>query len=99
MDATSKHRHTVTRMSRRAFDAEITLDLAVNLIPFAIIGFFVAVFAVFNPWGFDPLQSTIQFAILLVTMGALGVVTWFAARVIETDERTRHETSETEVDR
>lgn len=86
-------------MSRRAFDAEITLDLAVNAIPFLIMGFFVAVFAIFNPWGFDPLQSTIQFAILLVTMGTLGVVTWVAARVIETDDRTRHDTSETSSDR
>lgn len=82
-------------MSRRAFDAEIALDLAVNLIPFLIIGFFVAVFAVFNPWGFDPLQSTIQFAVLLLTMGSLAIVTYFAARAIETDERTRHDTSET----
>jgi Cu/Ag efflux pump CusA len=86
-------------MSRRAFDAEITLDLAVNAIPFLIIGFFVAVFALFNPWGFDPLQSTIQFAILIHTMLSLAVVTWVAARVIETDERTRHETSETPSDR
>lgn len=82
-------------MSRRAFDAEIALDLAVNVIPFLIMGFFVAVFAVFNPWGFDPLQSTIQFFILIHTMLSLGVVTYVAARVIETDDRTRHDTSET----
>lgn len=82
-------------MSRRAFDAEVTLDLAVNAIPFLIMGFFVAVFAVFNPWGIDPLQSTIQFAILLLTMLSLAFVTYVAARVIETDERTRHDTSET----
>ncbi|MBZ6493521.1 MULTISPECIES: DUF6684 family protein [Natrinema] len=79
-------------MSRRAFDAEIALDLAVNVLPFAIIAFFVVVFAVFNPWGFDPLQSTIQFAILVATMGTLAVVTLLAARVIETDERTRNGT-------
>ncbi|ELY75378.1 MULTISPECIES: DUF6684 family protein [Natrinema] len=81
-------------MSRRSFDAEIALDLAVNVIPFLIIGFFVAVFAVFNPWGVDPLQSTLQFAVLLVTMGALAVVTYVAARAIETDDRTRRDTAE-----
>lgn len=81
-------------MSRRAFDAEIALDLAVNAIPFLIMAFFVAVFAVFNPWGFDPLQSSIQFAVLVATMGALATVTLLAARVIETDDRTRHETGE-----
>lgn len=81
-------------MSRRAFDAEVALDLAVNLIPFLIIGFFVVVFAVFNPWGFDPLQSAIQFAILLHTMLLLAIVTYIAARAIETDDRTRYETAE-----
>lgn len=78
-------------MSRRAFDAEVALDLAVNLIPFAIILFFVVLFAVFNPWGFSLLQSTLQFAILLVTAGLLALVTLIAARAIEGDEHTRHE--------
>lgn len=81
-------------MSRRAFDAEIALDLTVNLIPLAIILFFVATFAVFNPWGVDPLQSGLQFAILLSFATVLAVVTYLAARVIETDPRTRHASSE-----
>ncbi|WP_254763622.1 DUF6684 family protein [Natrinema marinum] len=81
-------------MSRRAFDAEIALDLAVNAIPFLIVGFFVVVFALFNPWGFDPLQSTVQFAILVTTMVLLAVVTLVAARVIETDDRTRGDSPE-----
>ncbi|WP_436347751.1 DUF6684 family protein [Natronorubrum sp. FCH18a] len=78
-------------MSRRAFDSEVALDLAVNLIPFAIILFFVALFAVFNPWGFSPLQSTVQFAVLLTTAGLLALVTYFSARAIEGDEHTRHD--------
>ncbi|AGB32770.1 hypothetical protein C488_08987 [Natrinema pellirubrum DSM 15624] len=82
-------------MSRRAFDAEVTLDLAVNLLPFLIMAFFVGVFAVFNPWGVDPLQSALQFSILFATMGMLAVATYLAARVIETDDRTRHDTSDT----
>lgn len=81
-------------MSRPAFDAEVALDLAVNTVPFLIMAFFVAVFAVFNPWGFDPLQSTIQFAVLLATMGTLAFVTYLAAREIETDDRTRYDTGE-----
>ncbi|WP_254528985.1 DUF6684 family protein [Natrinema gelatinilyticum] len=82
-------------MSRPAFDAEVALDLAVNLIPFAIIAFFVVVFAVFNPWGFNPLQSTVQFTILLTTMLLLAVVTLIAARAIETDEHTQQRRPET----
>ena len=77
-------------MSRRAFDAEIALDLAVNMIPLVIISFFTLLFAVFNPWGIAPLQSTVQFAVLLSMIGGLGLVTYYAARVIETDDRTHH---------
>ncbi|WP_440765782.1 DUF6684 family protein [Natronorubrum sp. DTA7] len=78
-------------MSRRAFDAEIALDLAVNLIPFLIILFFVVLFAAFNPWGFSLLQSTLQFAILLLTAGLLALATLIAARAIEGDEHTRRD--------
>ncbi|WP_440769586.1 DUF6684 family protein [Natronorubrum sp. DTA28] len=78
-------------MSRRAFDAEVALDLAVNLIPFLIILFFVVLFAAFNPWGFSLLESTLQFAILLLTAGLLALVTLIAARAIEGDEHTRRE--------
>ncbi|WP_339104365.1 DUF6684 family protein [Haloterrigena salinisoli] len=86
-------------MSRPAFDAEVTLDLAVNLIPLAIMVFFVALFAIFNPWGIEPLQSTIQFAILLSMIATLGFVTYYAARVIEGDDRTRHESTTSERER
>ncbi|ELY85327.1 DUF6684 family protein [Natrialba taiwanensis] len=79
-------------MSRRAFDTELALDLAVNFIPFVIIVFFIGLFAVFNPWGFDPLRSTIQFAILISIAVSLAVVTAIAARVIESDDHTRGET-------
>jgi hypothetical protein len=76
-------------MSRSAFDAEVALDLAVNMIPLAILVFFVAVFAVFNPWGFDPLRSGIQFAIIVSMIVGLAIATYFAARVVETDDHTR----------
>nr|WP_321575767.1 DUF6684 family protein [Halosolutus amylolyticus] len=80
-------------MSRRAFDTEIAIDLVVNAIPLAIILFFVATFAVFNPWGVDPLQSGLQFAILLSIATVLAIATGLAARVIETDPRTRGESA------
>ncbi|WP_246999777.1 DUF6684 family protein [Halosolutus gelatinilyticus] len=79
-------------MSRRAFDTELTLDLAVNAIPLAIVLFFTAAFALFNPWGFEPLESGIQFAILLSVAVTLAAVTFLAARVIESDPRTHHDT-------
>lgn len=83
-------------MSRRAFEAEIALDLAVNFIPLVIIVFFIGLFAVFNPWGFALVQSTVQFTVLGSMAVTLAFVTYFAARVIETDERTRHGSLELE---
>lgn len=76
-------------MSRSAFDAEIALDLAVNLIPLAILVCFVVLFAAVNPWGIDPLSTSIQFAILLLSIAGLAVVTYVGARAIEGDERTQ----------
>lgn len=77
-------------MPRDVFDAETALDVAVNLIPLAIICFFVVLFAAVNPWGFDPLQTSIQFSILLGMIVALAVVTYYAATFIEREaERGR----------
>lgn len=74
-------------MSRSAFDAEVKLDLAVNFIPFAILCFFVALFAAFNPWGFDLLRSGLQFAVVIATAALLLAITYVGARAIEGDER------------
>ncbi|MFC6718462.1 DUF6684 family protein [Natrialbaceae archaeon GCM10025810] len=74
-------------MSRSTFDTEFSLDLVVNLVPLSILLFFVGLFAVYNPWGVDPLQSTVQFAILASVIAALVIVTYAAARAIEADER------------
>lgn len=74
-------------MSRSSFDTEFSLDLVVNLVPLSILVFFVALFAVYNPWGVDPLRSALQFAIILSVMVGLVIVTYVAARAIEADER------------
>ncbi len=64
-------------------DTETALDVAVNLFPLSIILFFVVVFAAFNPWGIDPLQSLLQFAILGSMVVALAITTYYVARAIE----------------
>ncbi|WP_255169801.1 DUF6684 family protein [Natrononativus amylolyticus] len=80
-------------MSRSAFDAEMALDLAVNLIPLGILVFFIGLYALVNPWGIDPLRSTLQFAIIGFTAVGLALVTYVAARAIEGDPRTRGDSS------
>lgn len=37
-------------MSARLFDRDTILDITVNLVPLAILGFFFVVFMVLNPW-------------------------------------------------
>jgi hypothetical protein len=69
-------------MASRIFDRETLLDLVVNAVPLFIMAFFVAAFAVFAPFGFDPLASGLQFALVIVPFLLLLVLTYFSARAI-----------------
>lgn len=73
-------------MTARIFDRETLLDLVVNGIPLFILLFFVAVFAVINPFGFDPLASGLQFALIVVPFVLLAILTYFSARAVAGDE-------------
>jgi len=68
------------------FDRETLLDLTVNVIPLVIILFFVVVFAVISPFGFSPVDSTIQFVLLLAPFAALAILTYYAGKAISNDE-------------
>ena len=82
-------------MASDIFDKETFLDITVNLIPFGILMIFIGLFAVLNPWGFDPVWSTIQFAIVGAMVVLLLVLTYFSAKAIEGDARANegHEDS------
>jgi len=73
-------------MAEKAFDRETLLDLTVNVIPLGILLFFIAAFAVFTPWGFDPLISGLQFAIVGVTAVLLTILTYYAGKAVSTAE-------------
>ena len=73
-------------MDRDVFNSETILDLAVNAIPLSIVCFFIVVFAVINPWGFDLLASGFQFGLLLSMAIGLVIVTYYVALAIEGDE-------------
>jgi hypothetical protein len=73
-------------MASRIFDRETLLDLVVNAVPLLIMAFFVAVFALFAPFGFDPLASGLQFALVIVPFVLLLVLTYFSARAIKGSE-------------
>ena len=74
-------------MAERIFDRETLLDLVVNAVPLFIMGFFVAAFVLFAPFGFDPLASLLQFGIVIGAFVALLVLTFFSARAVAGAER------------
>jgi len=74
-------------MATRIFDRETLLDLTVNIVPLAIMAFFVVVFLVVNPWGVDPLASGIQFALLLAPFVLLAILTYISGKAIAGDEK------------
>jgi len=74
-------------MSERLFDRETLLDLTVNVIPLGILAFFVAVYALVGSFPDDPLIVLIQMSIILLTAGALAVLTGRPRRIGSGDRR------------
>jgi len=73
------------------FEKDTLLDLTVNVIPLGIILFFIAAFAVVNPFGFDAVFSGMQFALMISMFLLLGVLTYYAGKAIEgAEEGTEH---------
>lgn len=74
-------------MSSTVFDKDTLLDLTVNIVPLAILGFFFAVFIVMNPWGAEfGLERVIQFLIVGSMFVGLAILTYVAAVRIEGGE-------------
>jgi len=74
-------------MSREPFDRDAILDLSVNIIPLGILVFFFGLYIFANPWGFDPVFSTLQFSIMGLILIALLVLTYISGKAVERDER------------
>ncbi|GGN19384.1 DUF6684 family protein [Halarchaeum nitratireducens] len=69
------------------FEKEVLLDIAVNIIPLAVIVVFAAVFLVVNPWANDTTFSRVlQYALLVLPFIGLSILTYAAARRIEVEE-------------
>ena len=76
-------------METKIFDRETMLDLVVNFIPLGIILFFIAVFVVVTPWGFDVRTSGVMLGLMIVPFVALAVLTYLSAKAIAVDEKTK----------
>lgn len=68
------------------FDRDTLLDLTVNVIPLGILVFFVGAFAFANPFGFDPVVTSLQFSIVIVTFALLAILTYYAGKAISESE-------------
>lgn len=69
-------------MKSPTFDRETLLDLVVNAVPLGIMLFFLVVFAAYNPFGPNAVNTALQFSIVGVTLVALVVLTYYSARAI-----------------
>ncbi|WP_254543692.1 DUF6684 family protein [Halomarina pelagica] len=69
-------------MASDVFDRETLLDLSVNIIPLFIIVFFVGVFLVLAPFGYSPVDTTIQMGLLVAPFLALAILTYYAGKAI-----------------
>lgn len=85
-------------MSSTIFDKDTLLDLTVNIVPLAILGFFLVGFLLVNPWGESgiSLERVLQIAIIAVTFIGLVHITYVSAKRIETgdDEAEDYENEE-----
>jgi hypothetical protein len=74
-------------MATETFDRETLLDLVVNVIPLFIILFFTVAFVLFNPFGFEPLASGIQFGLLVAPFVLLAILTYISGKAISSAEK------------
>ena len=68
------------------FDRETLLDLSVNVIPLFIILFFVVVFALISPFGYQLVPTVVQMGLLVVPFVGLAVLTYFSGKAIAESE-------------
>jgi len=80
-------------MSSTLFDKDTLVDLTVNFIPLAILGFFFVGFVFVNPWGESGISliRVIQFLIIGLTFVGLVHITYVSAKRIEGDDEPAEE--------
>lgn len=68
------------------FERETLLDLTVNLVPLAVMLFFVVLFVVINPWGVRSFTFLLSLFLLAIPIVLLTLLTYVSGRVIQRDE-------------
>jgi len=68
-------------------DRDTVLDVLVNVVPIGILAFFVGLYLVFNPWGYDPGVVLLSHFLTIFPLILLSILTYVSARVIARDEK------------
>jgi hypothetical protein len=76
-------------MESRVFDRETLLDLLVNVIPLGIMAFFLVLYVVADPFGWDSTYTPLMIGIIVGSFGLLAVLTYVSGKVISIDEKRR----------
>lgn len=61
------------------FSREAMLDILVNIVPLGIIAFFVALFLVFAPWGYELIPMAIMIGLHVVPFALLVLITYLSS--------------------
>ncbi|SDM14589.1 hypothetical protein SAMN04487949_1029 [Halogranum gelatinilyticum] len=74
-------------MAAKIFDKDTLLDLTVNIVPLGIIAGFIALFAVYDPFGYDTLGTPIMYGLMLFPFVGLAILTYLSGKAIAGDEK------------
>lgn len=67
-------------------DKETLLDVIVNGIPMVMLLFFIVLFTIVQPWGYDSAMFVIMHSLTVIPFVLLGILTYYAARAVSRDE-------------
>lgn len=80
-------------------DRETLLDIAVNVIPMAMLVFFVVLFLVYTPFPPNTFMFVMSHLLTVIPLVLLALLTYVTAKVISRDERELEERTTNEGDR
>lgn len=67
-------------------DRETAFDVLVNVVPLGILFFFIVLYTVFQPWGYDPFHFSVMHFLTVFPFLMLTLLTYVSAKVINRDE-------------
>lgn len=67
-------------------DRETAFDILVNVVPLGILLFFIVLYTLIQPWGFDPFYFVVMHFLTVFPFIMLTLLTYVSAKMIGRDE-------------